>query len=223
MVPRTTTRTSSFPWRCIRVVVPPCGRTRRSWCSASLLEWRRLSSCPVSRYSFPDHEQPASNHRRFCSNIIRTSRSPTRPRTQVCPQLGDNDDRDEGVSYLACRSDFIHDGIPAVRGPRRAWTASSRGLCLVTRIYADLIGPDLSGGFFGVCSVYQHGYGVFDLFHYDGRWGCVLCTKQPWNPKVSFKKTLFHKKKRLRRIRSAMKSKSVLQKNTIPSEEEWMN
>ena len=209
------TRTSSFPSANLRVVVVhPRGRPRRS-CSASL-EWCWPLSGPVPRCC-------PSDQNRFCSDFIRTSRSPTRPRTQVCPQLGDNDDRDEGVSYLACRSDFIHDGIPAVRGPRRAWTASSRGLCLVTRIYADLIGPDLSGGFFGVCSVYQHGYGVFDLFHYDGRWGCVLCTKQPWNPKVSFKKTLFHKKKRLRRIRSAMKSKSVLQKNTIPSEEEWMN
>ena len=65
----------------------------------------------------------------------------------VRPQGGDNDDRDEGVSYLACRSDFIHDGLPAVWMPGTTWTASSRGLCLVNRIYVDLIRPDLPGGF----------------------------------------------------------------------------
>ena len=48
------------------------------------------------------------------------------------------------VDYLGCASDHIgDDGLYA----GQTWTASSRGLCLVNRIYVDLIRPDLPGGF----------------------------------------------------------------------------
>ena len=39
-----------------------------------------------------------------------------------------------GVSYTACESDFMYEGLPA----GQTWTASSRGLCLVNRIHATL-------------------------------------------------------------------------------------
>lgn len=142
----------------------------------------------------------------------------------VRPQGGDNDDRDEGVSYLACRSDFIQDGLPAVWMPGTTWTASSRGLCLVHRIYVDLIRPDLPGGFLE-CAPYTStgtAYSIYSI-RMDGEDACCVLSShetQKCPPKSSKKKW---KKKRMRRIRSAMKSKSVLQKTTIPSEDEGMN
>ena len=39
-----------------------------------------------------------------------------------------------GVSYTACESDFMYEGLPA----GQTWTASSRGLCLVNKIHATL-------------------------------------------------------------------------------------